>query len=1043
MSFLQNPYRVSNPYTRAKQSLYGLATGSNPLDSLRQAYRGFTGREEYDIADAGFIRHMEPEQRGYGTTHAIAETLFDPITLATAGAGGPLAAGIKQIPKAGKVAAPLVDPVFGAKSFGGRLAAETAVGAGAVLGMDFATELAQEHIDNPYVNIGAGILGALAGGGITAGSVGAAKQMPRLANALFHEIIEPNAMGYAMTDFLKRRAIQDPSIRNQATPRQKLEADLNQVNSEYARFHNKAQLLQKFTYPGYGTVMENVPKDLQFGPNPRGTGRSMFGADMIDYENSWHTANTIMRNSIRLPQSKDISGRLRPVSRRGIYSFSDYSQDLPKEAGETNKIYNQAVISASNILDKLNEIGLVNGGDVRDGIDEESLILLLDDNFKRAWSFLNGGDIANYVAQKQDNALYNRAAQEVFHLDPSKVGSEYAREIDTTRYMDSPRNPMLRTDNYNLGSPNNPQDLTTKFSRDLILSILLGSKETITTTGLKMQGAPLDYYKFYNKRKLGGNLSKDSWEAPVNLLVADDSLIQRLGDREFIDYTDPTITDLSFKDLYGDSIDSYGESTARGLDNLIRLQTDRWLSNYDPLSSGEIMNDIKNIYKAIVQVEYDDTQTMLAKYGYKPGDTITLFRGIDVADPRFSEADRAMMEANLADATLDGPSANLAAELLDEGTYYQGRAIHDMITRMSKPPTYQRDPVTGTSSSGLTIGGAEGFTLGDVLEGGEVMRYPTDTKAARLGRPIETYGEQKYRESLTDQSFAKRDMESEINEYLSANKATSPRLLNPVSSWSLNFNKAFRNFARGDKGTGVDQPGSYNPLNVDKFNPKASVDDPYYRTGSGQILVAQVPIEDIISLPMLGRGTNFESEVIIKSNPDLEFTRLTGINPYELKQNNRRLAMHRNLGTIIEDLKGTAGDRYSTGAERIKFDEDPWFNRNTFNTELFISDLQERLVEYGYPPDFLPDYLSTNGWPLRSLELSNLPDTDLVRLDRLLQAGDTNAFWNEFLGQYIPPKQYVDEPRKQSWRQFIQSKPLDDEVRRFNEGKDPYPDGYP
>ena len=1061
--FSFDPRGLLSAYQQAKQGLVGFGTGDNPLDSVRQAYRGFTGQEKYDIADAGFIRHMEPGQRGYGTAHAIADTAFDPITAATAGVGAPLAAGLRHIPRGGKIAASLVEPIARSQKFGGRFATETAVGAGAIRGMDAATELVDNYNDNPYINLGVGLAGGLVGGGAAAVS-------NQAAGRVFTEIFDPEQLAFTADRFYKMRALENPDVRAQATPRQLFEADVNRVNTEYMKWHNRERILSK----NYPNVRPPEPHE-QFGQLSAERGAftkhsNMFGADLVDFQTSYQTAqNVLMRDD--------------PISQ-------------------------EAARSAEAVLNILDEVGLITGGSVRTGIDESTLITLLDDNYKRSWSHLNGTDLANFPGQNLDNRLYQQAVAEVFDMDPLYHGNQYLKEIDPMYgpelgYGSHSPNPMLRSDEYQLGDPNNPYDLTSKFSRDLILSIFLGDLDTITTTGLKMQGAPMDYYKFYTKKtelmglheskgpgrilntgstlpwisteKFGGDLGLEEFLSDKQgkwseILFHEDSPIVRSHD-ELMSTIPPGARHAQMEAWEG----TVDEEAIFYINQLVRNQQDWWLdargmakegaigsrpSNYDMMSGPEMMNHIKNIYKGIIKSEYDTTQQILANYGYKKGDTITLFRGIDNLDPRMSADDRNIMNRDLENATYGADDAITLAGLLDDSTYYYGRAVNDFITRLMQEPTYHKHPWDKVSSS--RVGVQRGLYAPEELEWGDAMsrgeftldkffayprmtrpgsiakkdlhegsyhRYPTDTRAARLGHGIESKAEMEYRQSLSDTAFTKRDVEPEMKQLLEgqfdSNKrpAKSPRILNPASSWSLNFNKAFRNFARGDQGTGIDSPGSWNPQNIDQFNPSKSVDDPWAHTGGGEVLVAQVPVEDIISLPMLGRGTNFESEIVVRNNPDFEFSRLNNMRPFDLKANNRRLSMHANMGAIIEDLimerpygplqPGNSFEGALSEGKAMKRKYAPLF-RHHFGLvrneaipdkefmdagQAFIHDLQERLVMYGYPPEFLPNYMDEMNVPASLRTGANMPDTDLVRLDRALETGDAGVFWAELFNQ--------------------------------------------
>lgn len=79
---------AADTYTRAREGSLGFFTGDDPVESAIQAYQGVTGQKQFNDEDLGFARLMPEGSTSRRVSGDILGRLVDPITLATAGAGG-------------------------------------------------------------------------------------------------------------------------------------------------------------------------------------------------------------------------------------------------------------------------------------------------------------------------------------------------------------------------------------------------------------------------------------------------------------------------------------------------------------------------------------------------------------------------------------------------------------------------------------------------------------------------------------------------------------------------------------------------------------------------------------------------------------------------------------------------------------------------------------------------------------------------------------------------------------------------------------------
>lgn len=154
----------------------GALSGATPMESLENIAAGWRDPERFSGRNIGFVRHA-PDEDIIGEFSlrdilgGIGDVAFDPITIGTAGAGGPISAGLKGVKGLRRVA-PLVEPIIGRGTFRARLAAETGVGVGAIAG-----GAAAEEAGVP----GGQLIGGLAGALVTAGGIGAVDAASRAA----------------------------------------------------------------------------------------------------------------------------------------------------------------------------------------------------------------------------------------------------------------------------------------------------------------------------------------------------------------------------------------------------------------------------------------------------------------------------------------------------------------------------------------------------------------------------------------------------------------------------------------------------------------------------------------------------------------------------------------------------------------------------------------------------------------------------------------------------------------------------------------------
>ena len=452
-----------------------------------------------------------------------------------------------------------------------------------------------------------------------------------------------------------------------------------------------------------------------------------------------------------------------------------------------------------------------------------------------------------------------------------------------------------------------------------------------------------------------------------------------------------------------------------------------------------MVDDLRNIYKGIVKIEYDNTQRMLTEgYGFKPDDTITLFRGIDSRDQRMTPEIIDRVNDDLLGATLTGRQAEDAAAFYDEVTHQNGRLLQDMYARLRWNPQYanwgkspQLDRIYGVDdSSSLT----------------HQPRFGRDTKKGQLQSRSFTPSERAYIDRLMKTDATKGDIEPIVANYNKdkQSKLSGNYFLNPASSWTTSFHKAFHNFGGGniyDVMPGETQAAPFvaewdrifRKLVKDaraegesektiRENYGATAWDFYAKanTGQSEMLVAQVPIKDIISLPMWGRGTNFESEIVIRSNPDLKLTRLKHMNLLDMRAQSRRLDMHGNMDEIVATVKQDL-----TGLGDASIDDLVQTEEGTIQ---LINRLQFYLEKMGYPLEFLPEYLENTAIPRHVMRKTDLPKTELGLLDDALQEGRID-FWSQFAKQYnfpLRPDHLANIKRKDTSSKFEFPTPFED-----------------
>jgi hypothetical protein len=169
-------------YSRARQGSLGFFTGSNPLESVRQAAGGAFGNQTFDPADLGFVRNMKPGDTGYDSVLQAMDSLTRPEAFVLGAGGRAVAGAARGIPAIGRAAGALLDPVLGSSNAGVRYLGEA--------GLDFvsgtAVREAAERTDNPYLIAGAG----LAGGVGAAGVMGAARRAPQAFRAADDAIVD-------------------------------------------------------------------------------------------------------------------------------------------------------------------------------------------------------------------------------------------------------------------------------------------------------------------------------------------------------------------------------------------------------------------------------------------------------------------------------------------------------------------------------------------------------------------------------------------------------------------------------------------------------------------------------------------------------------------------------------------------------------------------------------------------------------------------------------------------------------------------------------
>lgn len=152
----------------APMDLGRMLTGDDPRDVARDRLsrtgRGLmtlmSGRDTQEALgiDTSYLDTLRNRGRLGQIGAAAIDTVTSPATLATVGTGGAIAQGLRAGGRLGRLGAGLIEPVARG-GFGSRLAAETALGTGAMMG----SQLASEHTDNPLLQLGAGLVGGAVG----------------------------------------------------------------------------------------------------------------------------------------------------------------------------------------------------------------------------------------------------------------------------------------------------------------------------------------------------------------------------------------------------------------------------------------------------------------------------------------------------------------------------------------------------------------------------------------------------------------------------------------------------------------------------------------------------------------------------------------------------------------------------------------------------------------------------------------------------------------------------------------------------------------
>ena len=169
----------------------GFATSSNPLDYLLSGEKSINWLSDEVLEKIpGWGKDRHSGTRIMDTIRSIpgaggplgwlADTATSPLTLLTAGFGGPLAAGLKGAGAAGKVAAGFISPIAKSGGFGTRVAAETGVAGAGAVAAEGAGRLAGAFTDDEKAQLAARIVGGLGGAAFGARSLGNAQAYYKL-----------------------------------------------------------------------------------------------------------------------------------------------------------------------------------------------------------------------------------------------------------------------------------------------------------------------------------------------------------------------------------------------------------------------------------------------------------------------------------------------------------------------------------------------------------------------------------------------------------------------------------------------------------------------------------------------------------------------------------------------------------------------------------------------------------------------------------------------------------------------------------------------